>query len=353
MKIEAAAQNVLEHTLPQPEDRVLALAHWAAIYFALRVQGRSVHSQRAIRSDLQKFLDFFQRMHGHLQVETWTRAVTDVFVDWLKTSAKKLPDGGGTGYKPGTINRILANVRTFASFLDSKGLLPYGHPTKDVPNIMKERQRPKSPSKLEVDRLRLAAARLASSASRIQAPLRDLAILEVLAGMGLRVAEACSLRVGQLEKRGQGYWFADIKRKGQRMDDRPLPPKTRKSVFDYLENERPTLLSAGKRHAKRRGEDYIDPGWVFLSRNGKQIGQSDIVRMLQKLITEAYKSLSEDERPHISPHQLRHYFAQRYHDEYGDVETARALGHTSLNYVSVYNKRTPEEEAEMATKIDA
>ncbi|MFH1893805.1 MAG: tyrosine-type recombinase/integrase [Candidatus Zixiibacteriota bacterium] len=353
MKIEAATTNVLDTALPQPEDPELALAHWAAIYFALRVQGRSVHSQRAIRTDLQKFLDFFQQMHGHLQVEAWTRAVTDVFVDWLKTSARKLPDGTSAGYKPGTINRILANVRTFASFLDSKGLLPYGHPTKDVPNVMKERQRPKSPSKLEVDRLRLAAARLGQNPSAIQAPLRDIAILEVLAGMGLRVAEVCDLRVGQLEKRGQMYWFTDIKRKGQRMDDRPLPPKTRKSVLSYLENERPTLLSAGTKHAKRRGKAYSDPGWLFLSRNGKPLNQPDIVRMLQKLIAEAYKNLPDDERLHISPHQLRHYFAQRYHDEYGDVETARALGHSSLNYVSVYNKRTPEEEAEMATKIDA
>ena len=49
---------------------------------------------------------------------------------------------------------------------------------------------------------------------------------------------------------------------------------------------------------------------------------------------------------------MRHYFAQKFHDRFGDVETARALGHSSLSYVAVYNRRSTQEESEMIEELD-
>ena len=187
-----------EDLLPPPEDPTTSLVHWCSIYFEVSVKGRSPNSVRAIKGDLQKFLTFFGDVHGHFRTEQWTRAVTEQFVEWLNTSARHLPDGSTTGYATATINRIMATVRTFATFCVNRGAVPHGHPTEGVRDVQTEATRPKSPTKAEVNKLRLAAHRLREVSRRDQAPLRDIAILEVLVGVGLRATELCSLRVDQV-----------------------------------------------------------------------------------------------------------------------------------------------------------
>ena len=337
--------------LPPPEDLTTSLVHWCSVYYEVSIKGRSPNSVRAIKGDLQKFLTFFGDVHGHFRTEQWTRAVTEQFSDWLNTSARLLPDGSTTGYATATINRIMATVRTFATFCVNRGAVPHGHPTEGVRDVQTEATRPKSPTKVEVNKLRLAAHRLREVSRRDQAPLRDIAILEVLVGVGLRATELCSLRVDQVKKRGQQYWLMGIKRKGRRVDDRPVPPKARKALLEYCETEREKLLEAGRRHVSAVDSDHSDLGWIFLSRNGRQLVQRDLVRVLDRLLDEGFKT-NPDARPHVTPHCLRHYFAQRYHDKYGDVETARALGHSSLNYVSVYNRRSADEESQMVEELD-
>ncbi len=340
-----------EDLLPPPEDPTTSLVHWCSVYFEVSIKGRSPNSVRAIKNDLQKFLSFYAEAHGHLRAEEWTRAVTEQFIEWLSSRARELRDGTFTGYAPATINRVMATVRSFATFCVNRGAVPHGHPTEGVRDVQTDATRPKSPTKGEVNKLRLAAHRLRDVSRRDQAPLRDIAILEVLVGVGLRATELCGLRVDQLKKRGQQHWLMGIKRKGRRLDDRPLPPKARKALLEYIDDERERLVNAGARSASRAGNLYEAPKWIFLSRNGNQLVQRDLVRVLDHLLDEAFKATA-DARPHVTPHCLRHYFGQRFHDKFGDVETARALGHSSLSYVSVYNKRTVQEESQMVEELD-
>lgn len=75
---------------------------------------------------------------------------------------------------------------------------------------------------------------------------RDYAMLLLMLRLGVRVSEACSLRVSSM-KWSHGRWILKFKVKGGRERTLPLPPEVKKAVDDYL-----------KLDAKRRATLHCD-----------------------------------------------------------------------------------------------
>ena len=148
---------------------------------------------------------------------------------------------------------------------------------------------------------------------------RDYAILEILAGTGLRVSELLALKVGDVilnERSG-----IVIVREGKQGSYRevPLTLDVRKALSAYLEAHH---LDASNPEAA-----------FWLGRKGTLTARSSVTRMLGK-----YARLAQIAPP--SPHVLRHTFATRYlAANVDDIRgLARLLGHSSLNTVMIYTE---------------
>jgi integrase/recombinase XerC len=224
---------------------------------------------------------------------------------------------------PATINQRLVAVTRFFRWACAQGLC-WENPAEEVAHL---RLAPRQPKALEQTTLRklLRAAR---------GHLRDYALVEVLAGTGLRVSELLNLKVGDVtlnERSGQV-----TVRKGKQGDYRviPLTLDVRKALATYLEQGHPDP------------DNPAAPLWV--GPHG-QVGQrSSVTRLLAKY------ALQAGIEP-INPHALRHTFATRYlNANPGDLRgLARLLGHTSLDTVMIYTEPHLDDLAARMERVEA
>jgi len=120
--------------------------------------------------------------------------------------------------------------------------------------------------------------------------LRDYAMLEMLAGAGLRVGELLALKISDMaigERSG-----TVIVRRGKHENYRevPLTLDVRKALTAYLDNK----------HSDR--DEPMAPLWV--GQRGASSHRSSVTRMLEKYAIQA------GIEP-VNPHALRHTFATR------------------------------------------
>jgi site-specific recombinase XerD len=142
--------------------------------------------------------------------------------------------------------------------------------------------------------------------------LRDDAVLELLYGSGLRVAELCGLSLGDLEpaQRRLTVWG-----KGSKQRQVPVSEPAAAALEGWLERGRPAMAA---------GHPPTDA--VFLNKRGKRLGPRDARRILD------HRSASP-----THPHALRHTFATHLLDGGADLRVVQELlGHASLETTQVY-----------------
>ncbi len=154
--------------------------------------------------------------------------------------------------------------------------------------------------------------------------LRDMALVELLLGAGLRISETLALRVEDLNLGGRTAEVTIRRGKGGVHRVVPLTSPVRQAIKLYLESQ-PGL----------RPED---PLWV--GERGPLHDRSGVFNLLKK-----YARLAGLDSDLISPHILRHTFASRYLAANPDDlrGLAAILGHSSLNTVMIYT--TPDADA--------
>ncbi len=155
--------------------------------------------------------------------------------------------------------------------------------------------------------------------------LRDRALLELLYGSGLRVAEVCSLDVGHLEL---SHGRLRAVGKGRKERQLPMSDAARRAVVSYLSQGRPTLLS--------KRPEGPDRSALFLNTRGNRLGPRSVRRLLTRY------SLAEG-LPPSSPHALRHSFATHLLDGGADLRTVQELlGHENLATTQIYTHVSTE-----------
>jgi integrase/recombinase XerC len=155
---------------------------------------------------------------------------------------------------------------------------------------------------------------LAGEAKEPWVAARDVAILTLLYGAGLRISEALSLRISDAP-------FGEalrIKGKGGKTRLAPLLPAIRTALGDYL-SLRPAAKAAS------------DP--LFLSVRGKPLS----ARIVQRDMKKHARALGLDES--ATPHALRHAFATHLLVAGGDLRSIQELlGHASIAATQRYTK---------------
>ncbi len=147
---------------------------------------------------------------------------------------------------------------------------------------------------------------------------RNLAIIEVLYGSGLRVSELCSLELNQLHFDSQIIY---VKGKGSKVRVAPMTDFCVEAMKNYLNNSRKELLMKAKSNTNT----------VFLNHRGMKLTTRGVRDILNRIIAHTTKITS------ISPHMLRHTFATHLLDNGADIRSVQELlGHARLSTTQIY-----------------
>ncbi|HYC14993.1 MAG TPA: tyrosine recombinase XerC, partial [Stellaceae bacterium] len=270
-------------------------------------------------SDWQNWLQSERRASPHT-LSNYGRDLAG-FLDFLREHLGALPDLAALeGLKPtdfraflaarsnagigrSSLARGLSTLRGFFRFLDRRGLAANA-----ALAAVRTPKLPKTvPKPLTAEDAGLALDRIAELAEEPWIGKRDVAILTLLYGCGLRLSEALSLR--RAEAPLEPGMLA-VTGKGRKTRTVPVPPAVSAAVANYL---------ALCPHA-------LGPkAPLFVGARGGPLNPRLVQRQMQRL--RGLLDLTET----ATPHALRHSFATRLLAGGGDLRTIQELlGHASL-----------------------
>ncbi|MEU9022251.1 tyrosine recombinase XerC [Actinomadura sp. NPDC048394] len=214
-----------------------------------------------------------------------------------------------------TLARRTAAVRAFTHHLHRRGLLEndpgllLGTPKKrrDLPGVLTQDD----------------AARLLETLDA-EGPmgLRDLAVLEVLYGTGVRVSELCGLDIDDLDT---GRRTVRVLGKGNRERTVPIGEPAVRAVEDWLRAGRPAVATETSGPA------------LFLGARGGRLHPTSARRIVHSRIADA------GTMPDLSPHGLRHTAATHLLEGGADLRSVQEiLGHASLQTTQLYTHVSAE-----------
>ena len=252
--------------------------------------GASPHTLAAYRNDLGKSADL---VGGSLSA-AGTAELSRLGQQWAALS-------------PATVARRSAALRRFFGFLFDEGLRG-DDPSAALPRPRLERPLPRILT--EPDITAMFAAAEDRAASDEPAAVRNLAILELLYGSGLRASELVTLGRDSLRK---GQPFVILRGKGSKERLVPISSRAEAAVQRWLEfvpRDVQWLFPSGKRHLSR-------------------------VRLFQ--IVREIGGLAGIAPDRVSPHVLRHAFATHLLSGGADLRVLQSLlGHADIATTQIY-----------------
>jgi len=283
-----------------PRDGASAFQAWREQM--IHVRRLSTKTVDAYTHDVGGFLSFLQQHRGEAIDLAALKDVSATDIrGWL---ALRREDGLG----PRGVARAVSALRTFYVFLERQGW---------VENIAVRRVRPPKlppsiPKPVSVDGAEALLEEAEMSGSDPWIAARNVAVLTLLYGAGLRISEALGLNHGELPLREAIV----ITGKGNKQRVVPILPEARDAVETYAK-----LCPFGG------GRE--DP--VFFGARGKRLHP----RIVQGLMMNLRRALGLPES--ATPHALRHAFATHLLAAGGDLRAIQELlGHASLSTTQRY-----------------
>jgi integrase/recombinase XerC len=265
----------------------------------------SPHTLAAYGRDLSSFLDFLAEHKGGVaDLAALTALAPADFRAWLaRRAAAEIGRASNA--------RALSTLRNFFRFLDRRGL------AKNAALIaVKSPKLPKPvPKALTVEEAQTALDGVAGMEREAWIAKRDLAILTLLYGAGLRIGEALGVRRGDAPR---SAGTLSVTGKGNKTRLVPILPAVAEAIQDYL---------AACPHALTKDAP------LFVGVRGGPLHPRLVQGQMAKLRT----ALGLPE--HATPHALRHSFATHLLAGGGDLRSIQELlGHASLSTTQRYTK---------------
>ena len=271
---------------------------WELVEFLGSLVGLSEATRRAYRTDLRLLIEWCARgsMEGPDLV---TYRVLRRFVAYM----------AARGYAPGTVARRISSVRRYFAWRLGSGRA-WTDPALGLSAPGGESRLPRvlRPDELE---------HLLGVSHDDPLAARDTAVVELLYGSGLRVAELCGLRTSDLDL--EGGWVR-VMGKGARERRVPLSPPSVAGLRRWLESDRRDFVD------RVTGGVDADPTFLFLNRRGRVMTPRDVRRVVDRRAAEP-----------THPHALRHTFATHLLDGGADLRSVQELlGHADLGTTQLY-----------------
>jgi integrase/recombinase XerC len=291
---------------------------WQADAFAASLASLSPHTAAAYRHDVAEFLAWAERA-GVAAPTGVTRLTLRRYLAYLST--RRLARR--------TIARKAASLRRYFGWLRHTGAIA-SDPSARLSAPRGDGRLPRVLRTQELDALLApppdppadaasAPPAAATARRRLRATaLRDSAVLELLYGSGLRVAELCGLRPGDLDLRRRSLqaWG-----KGSKQRQVPMSAPSVEAVRAWLARGRPVLVT-----------DDSPADALFLNARGRRLGPRDVRRIVDRRAPAP-----------THPHALRHTFATHLLDGGADLRAVQELlGHADLATTQLYTHVSKE-----------
>jgi integrase/recombinase XerC len=261
--------------------------------------------KRASRHTLRAYLSSVEELYAFARARGCSPSPAGLDIPILRSYLASLFEVN----EPVTIARKLSALRAFLRFCKRERLVEENvallvHPPKAKKAL---------PQFLSLDQARLLveAPTSADSPEDGASALRDAALLEVLYGCGLRVAECVGLDIGDVDLDEAALRV----RRGKGRKDRVVPLGQKASA-------------ALDGHLKARGGGQNEP--LFLGRRGGRLGDREVRRIVDAHALRAGT-------PETHPHALRHSYATHLLSSGADLRSIQELlGHASLKTTARY-----------------
>ena len=264
-------------------------------------EGLAPRTVEAYSSDLR-------HLRAHLS-ERGIRRLERVTRHDLSTLSGFLDD---RGMAPSTRTRVLVSVRRLMRYAQEEGVVT-ADPIEGLQAPKRDRALPK------ILRPEQTVALIEAARSNEPLGLRDVAMLEMLYGAGLRVTELVTLPLSAVDRRGL---LLRVIGKGRKERVIPLGEVAAEALESYLEKARPILLGS------RTQRDHA----VFLTRRGTAMTRQNFFGRVRQHARAA--GIPTDR---VSPHVLRHAFATDLLEGGADLRSIQAmLGHSDLATTEIY-----------------
>jgi len=222
----------------------------------------------AYRNDLGQFLKWLRSTYPN--INSWqavTQQMVAEYADVLKDKS----------YTASSVARKVAAIKSFFHFMLARGQIN-NDPTTDLDSPKVQKRLPRILTPEDIERLLEAPTR-----KRTPKGLRDTALLNLLYSSGMRVSEAVSLQVTDVDL-NEGVLHCPGKDGSVR--NLPLDDETQEILAEYLEKGRPHLL-------KNKDETAL-----FLNHRGSQLTRQGLWLIIKAYASEA--NLSKRVTPHTS-----------------------------------------------------
>lgn len=282
----------------QADDRLRALIEDWRLW--LKNERRySQHTLDAYMRDLSFFINFYPEQTGvadleNLQIRDFRRFISARAAKHIEKSS---------------LAREISAIKNFFKWLNRQNIVHNA-----AISVLSSPRQPKNlPKPVDAPDVFEIIEQAANFSAQGWQGCRDRALLILLYGCGLRISEALSLNVGDMDA---GSEFLRIKGKGNKERIVPLLPVVWEAVGRYL-TETPYKLDKGQP--------------LFVGARGERLSPRILQRQLQKIRA----ALGLDDS--VTPHALRHSFATHLLAGGTDLRAIQELlGHASLTTTQRY-----------------
>jgi len=268
----------------------------AAFYLYIRSERQlSIHTQTSYARDLEKF-----------QIFCASKSIKELHmlgVNHIRMAVAQLHREGLGGK---SLQRWLSSLRSFFQFCIRRGWLKN--------NIADGITAPKSPKALPKVLDADQAAQFVQVEGDDFINKRDRALVELIYSSGLRLAEAVSLDINDID---WGDAMLTVTGKGRKTRTLPIGSHAITALKDWLE--------------ARKLYTQNDERALFTTQRGQRISHRAVQMRLQQL------SIKQGMDNPVHPHMLRHSFASHMLESSGDLRLVQELlGHANISTTQVY-----------------
>lgn len=269
-------------------------------------KGLSAHSIEAYIRDVTLLKRYSIEFLGLTSLTNLTYKQLSSFISWVSE----------IGLSPRTQARIISGIRSFYGFLDMERII-----TENPSDLLETPRLPrKLPDTLSFDEIEKMIMSIDRSTNEGE---RNVTLLEVMYGSGLRVSEAVNLKISDI------YFDEEYLRiigKGNKERLVPASGLSLQKIRHYIQNVRI--------HIKIQ---YGSEDFVFLNRRGRYLTRNMMFLIVKKAAFDA------GIHKNISPHTLRHSFATHLIEGGADLRAVQEmLGHASITTTEIYVHMTSD-----------
>lgn len=269
----------------------------------------SENSIRAYLADLESLVQHLNQ----LGITEFSALTIGHIRSWLANLQTK-------GAARSSITRRVVSIRAFTYWAAKNGWIP-----SDIGgDLVAPKPQRHLPEVLDIESARLALKALEARAAEEGSAeaIRDLAIVEVLYGSGIRVSELTGLDLGDVDR--------------ERMTIRVIGKGNKERVVPI---GGPALRALDRWITVGRSQLFSDVSGaaLFLGSRGKRIDQ----RVVRSIVYQSMSALGTNQK--LGPHGLRHSAATHLLEGGADLRTVQELlGHSSLATTQIYTHVSQE-----------